>query len=256
MTGSGRPVIFIPDLGAPGEVWDTTIAHLAGRAEAHVLDIAGFAGNPATGSSLLPELPVEIATYIREKRLDRPRVVGHMFGATVAYAVAMNDPALLGGVLAIDARPSRTTGNAEELAEAQEGRRAWTDATPERFAQMTTRRIRSMMRDATRAQALAEKAAQSDQRVMAETFFAMMSRDTRSEISRIRAPVIVLLTTDNLPEGAVPEVEASYREQLGLIPRHALIVVNASRHYVMFDAPGVFFANLDRFLDLPAPAME
>ncbi len=60
-----------------------------------------------------------------------------MFGASVAYDLAMTEPEMLGGVLAIDAPPSRDTGNAEDLAEAQEGRRAWAGATPERFAPRT-----------------------------------------------------------------------------------------------------------------------
>jgi pimeloyl-ACP methyl ester carboxylesterase len=118
------------------------------------------------------------------------------------------------------------------------------------FARMANRRLGSMMNDESRAKVLAEKTARSDQHVVAEAMFAMMTSDTRPQIPRIKTPVLVLLTTGNLPEGAAAEVETLYREQLGPVPDHELIVVNASRHYVMFDAPDVFFANLDRFLKL------
>jgi pimeloyl-ACP methyl ester carboxylesterase len=77
-----------------------------------------------------------------------------------------------------------------------------------------------------------------------------MSRDTRKELPRIRARVVVLLTTDNLPKGAAAEVAALYREQLAALPNHELIVMNGSKHYVMFDAADEFFASLDRFLGL------
>ena len=80
MTGSGRPVIFIQDLGAPAEVWDTTVAHLASRAEAACPRHRRVHREPSRGELALPELPAEIATYIRENRLDRPCIVGHMFG--------------------------------------------------------------------------------------------------------------------------------------------------------------------------------
>ncbi len=53
--------------------------------------------------------------------------------------------------------------------------------------------------------------------------------------------MVVLLTTDNLPEGAVAEVAALYREQLAVLPDHELIVMNGARHYVMFDAPDAVF---------------
>lgn len=249
VSGHGRPIIFIGDLGAPASIWDTTVAHLAGHdVETHVLEVAGFAGNPPAGGSLLPGLPIEIAAYIRERKLKRPMIVGHMFGGTVAYALAILDSSLLGGVLVIDAPPSRNTGDPEHLAEAQEGWREWAEATPERFARQMTHRTSSEMRDQARAKQLAEKAARSDRKVMAETFLSMMTLDTRAEISRIHTPVVVLLTTDNFPRGAMPEVEAIFEAQLAPIPHHELVVVNGSRHYLMFDVPDVFFAQLDRFL--------
>jgi pimeloyl-ACP methyl ester carboxylesterase len=254
VAGAGRPVIFIPDLGAPADVWETTVRHLEGRVESHVLDIAGFAGHAPAAEPLLPALSEQLAAYVQERHLQRPIVVGHMFGATVAYALAMTHSDLLGGVLAIDAPPSRVTGSSEEEREAREGRRALADATPEQFKQMTARRLASLMKDQARATVLADRTSRSDQHVLAETLYATMTTDMRPGIPRIKAPVLVLLTTGNLPQGAVPEVEALYAKQLAPIPQHELLVVNASRHYVMFDAPEVFFANLDRFLGLRSPA--
>src|SRR5262245_42456801 len=44
VTGHGRPVIFIPGVGCPGDVWDDTVARLGDGVQAHVLTLAGFAG--------------------------------------------------------------------------------------------------------------------------------------------------------------------------------------------------------------------
>lgn len=253
VSGQGRPVIFVPDLGVSSEVWRSTLEHLAGRVQAHVLDIAGFAGSAPVAGPLLPRLRAELASYIRERRLDRPVVVGHVFGAAVAYWLAMTEPELLGGVIAIDAPPSRATGDVEAEAEARQGAKALAEAPPERFAQMLTRRLASSMKDQVQAERLARTLVRSDPAVISEAFLDMMTRDLRGAISRIRAPVLVVLTTGNLPAEAVPAVEGMIREQLAPVARHEVVLVPQSRHYVMFDAPQVFFEQLDRFLGLVLP---
>jgi len=254
VSGEGRPVIFIPDLGAPADVWQSTVDHLAGRVEAHVLDVAGFAGNAPVAGPLLPKLRDELATYVKAQKLNRPVVVGHMFGATVAYWLAMTEPDLLGGVIAIDTPPSRATGDAEEDAEARQGAKALAEATPEKFAQMLTRRLATSMNDQKLAEKNAQKVVVSDQAVIAEAFLDMMTRDLRETVRAIRVPVLVLLTTGNLPKGAAPEIERAYRDQLISVPSHEVVVVPQSHHYVMFDVPQAFFENVDRFLASTAKA--
>src|SRR5579872_1816781 len=46
VSGHGRPMILIPGLSCPGEVWDGTVDRYKDRFEMHVLSLAGFAGVP------------------------------------------------------------------------------------------------------------------------------------------------------------------------------------------------------------------
>ncbi len=245
VSGAGRPVVFIPDLGAPGDVWDTTVAHLGGKVEAHVVEVAGFAGNAAVDGALMPMLHDQLATYVREHARGAV-LVGHMFGAQVAYWVAMTEPDLVSGVVAIDAPPSRFDGAVDP--EAVEGRDGLRAMPPEVFARAMKGRVGSMMKDQARAQGVGEKAARSSQPVVAETFYDSMTRDLRTGIPNIHAPVLTFLTTGNLPPPMLPVVEASYRKQLGPVAHHEVVVVAGAKHYVMFDAPDVYFAKLDKFL--------
>jgi pimeloyl-ACP methyl ester carboxylesterase len=231
-------VLFLSDLAAPPEVWDTTRAHLA-----HLVHLGGGVESRVVGAASAADL----AKYIREEHLWRPVLVGHMFGGTVAWWLAMEHPDLVGGIVTVDAPPSRNTGD-RDLAELKDECRAIGEATPERFARMMKHRLASQMNDKARAEALAAKAASADPRVVADQMYRMMAADTRSSIRRIDAPALALLTTGNLPDGSTSEVEALYRDQLAPIPQHELVVVKGSHHYVMFDAPDVFFAALDRFL--------
>lgn len=237
--------MFLGDLEAPAEVWNTTLAHLHGRYRSYVIQVAGFAGSPPVAAPLIPKLHRQLARFVRE-RARGAVLVGHMFGAGLAYWLAMTEPDLVNGVVAIDAPPSRNAGHVDPEVEAV--RRKLATATPEQYARMVRRRITSMITNPELARKIANRAVLTSQTVDAEAFYDMMSRNLRPQIPKIRAPVLVLLTTGNLPPGMLPRVERLYRGQLAPVPRHELAVIPGSKHYVMFDAPKLFFAYLDRFL--------
>jgi N-formylmaleamate deformylase len=176
-----------------------------------------------------------------------------MFGATVAYWIAMTYPDLLGGVLAIDAPPSRSSGDPDELAEAREGKQTLLSATPAEFAKRKRRRAASEVLDGGRGVLLGDAAAQSSQRVAAEAFYEMMTLDLRSEIRKIKVPVLVLVSTKQVPKEHQVEYEAFFREQLAPIPDHELVPIQGAKHYLMFDAPDAFFQQLDGFLAKVSP---
>ena len=44
VTGHGQPMILIPGLSCPGEVWDGAVAHYKDHYQLHVISLAGFAG--------------------------------------------------------------------------------------------------------------------------------------------------------------------------------------------------------------------
>ena len=62
--GKGRPVIFIPGLGCPGDMWDATVEHLSG-VQSHVLTLAGFAGTKPVKPPLAATVRKELVHYIR-----------------------------------------------------------------------------------------------------------------------------------------------------------------------------------------------
>lgn len=247
VTGVGRPVVLIPDLGMPPEVWDTTVAHLvAQQCQVHVLEVAGFAGAPAVAGPLMPQLREALARYLTEKKLRGAVLVGMLFGATVAYWVAATEPGLVGGVVAVDTPVSRFDGKIEPEAEA--GRDVLLTASPERFTEMVRRRYAQLMNDQALAGRLADRARLSSPPVLADAFYDSVARDLRPGITQIRAPVLSLLTTENVPKESWAENEAAFRAELAPIPHHQVVVIEGAHHYLMFDAPEAYFAQLDRFL--------
>jgi N-formylmaleamate deformylase len=248
VSGHGRPVVFINDLYAPGEVWDTTLEHLEGRVESHVLEIAGFAGNPASPGRLMAQLRADLADYLRERDKRGAVLVGHMFGGSVAWWLAMTEPDLIGGVVSIDAPPSRGDGTPERAAEMAKIRDRLAEATPDEFARRVANRISQAVLDTERARWLSAVAARSSQSQSAEAFYDSLTLDLRVQIGNVRAPSLTFLTTGNLSEEDLPVAEKLYRDQLSRLERHRLLIVRGSRHYLMYDDPEAFFGALDEFL--------
>jgi pimeloyl-ACP methyl ester carboxylesterase len=105
VTGTGRPVLFIPGLGCDGSIWDGTLAHLGGKVQAHVVSLAGFAGSRPISTPLVPTARDEIIEYVRQNHLDHPIIVGHSLGAFLAYWIAETAPDLIGGAIPVDGAP-------------------------------------------------------------------------------------------------------------------------------------------------------
>jgi N-formylmaleamate deformylase len=50
VSGHGPPLVLIPGLASPGQVWRTTVEHYRSDHRLHVLTLAGFAGRaPSPG---------------------------------------------------------------------------------------------------------------------------------------------------------------------------------------------------------------
>ncbi|GAB3750221.1 alpha/beta fold hydrolase [Spirosoma pomorum] len=81
VTGKGQPVLLLPGYSCSGTVWNETVAHLQDRYECHVLTLPGYAGVAPIKQPVLQTVRDEIIRYIRDKRLDKPVLIGHSLGA-------------------------------------------------------------------------------------------------------------------------------------------------------------------------------
>ena len=123
VVGRGAPIILIPGLLSGADVWDGTVAHLGERYQLHIVQVAGFAGMPASsGDDFAGRLRDSLIAYARTLRgphAERPVIVGHSLGGFVAYAMAATAPDAFDGMVAVDGvpfsppckiRPPRPTG--------------------------------------------------------------------------------------------------------------------------------------------------
>jgi len=74
--------------------------------ECHVITIAGFGGLPAVKSEhLLQDVREQIVAYCRAHQLEKPTIIGHSLGGTLALEIGETAPELPGRIIAVDSLP-------------------------------------------------------------------------------------------------------------------------------------------------------
>lgn len=253
VTGTGRPVIFIPGLACDGSIWDGTLAHLGGKVQAHVISLAGFAGNPPIAKPLVPTAREEIIEYIRQNHLDHPILVGHSLGAFLTYWIAETAPDLIGGAVPIDgapffpaifdpsATPDTVRPDVEKMAA------GFAALPPDAFAKRMAQFLGQMMTRPEDKQRIGAVAGRSDPKTAGDAIAFVFTTDLRPDLARIKAPVVVIIAD---MKGQMPRdtLVSTWNGLTAAIPRHDLVVIDDSRHFVMLDQPEAFYAALDRSL--------
>ena len=236
VTGHGRPVIFIPGLGCPGEVWDGTVAHLGDDYEAHVLTLAGFAGTAAIDEPLSAAVRRDLTRYIRSRHLREPIVVGHSMGGFIAYWIASYHPELVGPVIVVDAGPALSG----DLDVAKALRARWKHASDDEFADGMRAAFSAMTSVPKKLEPVIAAVTRSDRRAIGDAIFEMVTTDLTDRVKDITAPVLVIAADGGYQQ--------RIRTQIETIPDHAMVVLPRTRHFVMYDDPEGFFKLVDKFL--------
>jgi len=85
IVGKGPDPVFIPGLASSRSTWKASAERLRGRYRLHLIQIAGFAGEPsranAAGDVLVPTAEA-IEAYMVEQKLTPATAIGHSFGGT------------------------------------------------------------------------------------------------------------------------------------------------------------------------------
>ncbi len=240
--GEGPDVILIPGLTSSRNVWNATIAAVPGY-RYHLVQVAGFAGAPAAGNArgpVIAPLADELARYIADRRLERPAIVGHSMGGTLAMMVGARSPDLAGRIMVVDMLPQPAHlfgGNADDLGPLA-GRLRDMIATP------GGRRLFANFMTAFSPPDSAN--ARSDPDVVGRAMHDLANLDLTPQLARIRAPLTVVYASPD------PQARAAIDRSFGAAYRSArnasLVRIDGSGHMVMLDQPARFQTVLREFL--------
>lgn len=254
--GSGPDVILIPGFASSRAVWRAEAERLKAGHRVHLVQLAGFAGQPWTHGEGPFVQPVadELVRYVREAGLQRPAVIGHSMGGLTALLLAQQHPDLPGRVMSVDSLPffsamygpQVTADMAQPFADQAAAGILSADAGAFR-AQQTQTAI-GLARDPATRTAMVEWSMMSDRQAMASAIREVMVTDLRPGLSAMTTPVWALYASD--ADGGAPAglADGLWTREYATLPGVRLIRVDGSRHFIMADQPERFAALVDQFL--------
>jgi pimeloyl-ACP methyl ester carboxylesterase len=258
VTGTGQPMILIPGLACSGEVWDSTVARFKDRHACHVLTLAGFAGQPPMKDegSYTDTIVKGIAAYIRDKKLEKPAIVGHSLGGFICFKLAAAEPDLVGSIIAVDGFPAAglvfmpDATDADRKGFAAMFLKQYADAGKDEFPKLM-RDFFGVMLSGEKLETAAKWAAASDQKSVVKALGEVFTGDARAGLEKVKSPVLLL--------GAYHENQKQYLQskdvfekrlaaQVEKVKGATVAVRDNCKHFIMYDAPDWMFEQMETVL--------
>ena len=256
VVGQGPDVILIPGLGSSREVWRATADRLKATHRVHLVQLAGFAGEPwrhGVGAFVEPAMEA-LDAYIRDQGLERPAVVGHSLGGLVGLRLAQAHPEAVGRLMSVDSLPFYSAMFGPQVT--AEAARPFADqavatilnSDDEAFRAAQTQTAAGLVRDPATREAVLDWSLASDRHALAAAMRDVMTIDARPGLKAMTTPVTALYAAD--ADGGAPAAmaEAVWTREYADLRGVALVRVDGSRHFIMADQPARFAALLDAFL--------
>ena len=255
VSGQGPDIILIPGLASSGAVWDDTVMHLKGHYRLHVLNLAGFAGEPAganTDGEILAPSVEAIDAYIRANHLQKPVVVGHSLGGLMALMLAKAHPEDTSKLVIVDAlpyvgvifSPAATVEMVRPQAAAM--RDGMIAARADTFRAQQAAGTARLVTDPDNQGNLLDWSMTSARRVLAESFYEDMTIDLRPDLAGIATPTTLIYPA--APGEDAAATEATYKSNYASKPNMTFHRIDNSRHFIMLDQPAVFQSALESAL--------
>jgi len=255
--GSGPDVVLIPGLNSSPRVWAEMIKAVPGY-RYHLVQVSGFAGQPKGGNTegaVAAPVAEEIDRYIKEAGLKQPAVIGHSMGGTMGMMLAARHPGDLSRLMVVDmvpfmgmffGGPGATAASIVPVADRVEaGMRA---ASPEDRSKRAVETINGMVNTESMRAGAIEDSMRSDVDVGTRAYRELIVTDLGPELSKIAVPVTVLYVQSKAVPVSREHFDAVYKSVYTPIQNVRLKRIDDSAHFIMWDQPGRFQAEVKEFL--------
>lgn len=255
----GKPdVLLIPGLSSSRAVWDSEAKLLAPDYRLHLVQVDGFAGQPAgpNGSgSMLPAIADELHRYISAAHMH-PVVMGHSLGGLLALMLASGHPEDVRKLVVVDAlpfyalvfNPDATVDSIKPQVDAMRTQMA--GLPDDQYRAMQPMMAAALVKNPEGQQLVAASSAQSDRTVVLNAMLEDMGTDLRPSLSAIKTQTLMLYPFEaGARQGTDPaKTDALYATAFKTMPNVTLKRIDDSRHFIMYDQPTQFDAVVRAFL--------
>lgn len=253
--GHGKPMLLIPGLASSGDVWKSTVARYGDQYECHVVTLAGFAAVPPVKDYSLSAVEHDLSSYIAEKKLGKPVIVGHSLGGFLALSLAAHHPEQVGSLIIVDslpamgaaANPAATPADLEKMADQMKaGMLAENEEQRTKSGRMA---VETMVTKPADVELVDSWGKTSDWHTEVIAMSEMMATDLRPELKLITAPTLVMGTWVAYAQyGGEAGITQTFKGQYERLSGVKIKMAPKARHFIMYDDPAWMFAQMDDFL--------
>ena len=259
--GKGPDVILIPGLSSSRDVYAAEAKLLTANYSLHLVQIAGFAGDPAgpnaSGPILVPVVE-QLHQYIATNHLQPVPVIGHSMGGLLALMLAQAHPEDVSRLLVVDTlpyyglyfNPDATVDMVRPQAQVMHDQLIQMPA--DQFAASQPLFTSRLIKDPEGARQVSASSIASDRTVFANAMLEDLETDIRPELPGIKTPATLLYPYETA-QGPVDAVTALYTKAYAAMPNIHLIRIDDSRHFIMYDQPAAFDKAVQAFLKPRVP---
>ena len=263
VVGKGPDIVLIPGLSSSRAVYRATAEALRGRYRLHLVQIAGFAGEPsrANGSGeVLDATYAGLADYLKDLKTEKLVVIGHSLGGALALKLALKAPERIKKGLIIDALPFISTlfygpfATVEAVKPQADQMRAALDLLPEgQIGALTPNAeatIKAMVTSPENVQMVLDWGRNSDARAATNAMADLMMMDLRPELPGLSVPVTVLYADNFTPAERLAQLDSLWGAGYAKAPKDKIRFqrIDQSKHFIMLDQPKVFQDQVEAFL--------
>jgi pimeloyl-ACP methyl ester carboxylesterase len=255
--GKGKPMILIHGLYCSGAVWKETVERYASQYECHIITLAGFGGNqPQVGDNFLETVKNDIIQYTKDKKLNKPVIMGHSMGAFLSLWAASSAPGVFSKVIAIDGVPFmpalQMPGATSESSKGMAAniRNMMQNQTPEQVRQNQSLYLPTMITSEERVKQVTEIAVTCDSKTQAQVMYEMYTVDLRETVAAIDCPVMLMGAWVAYKMYGVTGDSArkAYADQVKKIKDCQIEMTDTGKHFIFYDEPAWFYERTDNFL--------
>lgn len=248
VSGKGNSsIIFIPGFACSGQVWDETKSNYEKDYMCYTLTMAGFAGVPAQANASFANWEKSIASFIIDKKLNKPILVGHSMGGGLAMAIAADYPDLISKIVVVDALPCLAA-----LMDTTFKSNPGNDCTPvisqfaamsdAKFLQMQRMTMPSLMADTLHLAQVVNWSVLSDRKTFAGMYCDFSNTDLRTKIASIKCPCLILL------ESSFSNYKPAIENQFKNLKTAEFKYASKGLHFIMYDDKPWFDQQLASFI--------
>jgi pimeloyl-ACP methyl ester carboxylesterase len=256
---TGPAVLLIPGLASSQSVYDAEAKLLAPNYRLYRVQVAGFAGAPAAGNAnsteanpMLPGIVAELHQYISANKLH-PAIIGHSLGGLLGLMLADSHPEDIQKLLIVDTlpfyslvfNPAATVETMRPQADAI--RQGMMNAPEDEFAAQSAQSVGYLVLSPEGRKLVQASSIASDRAVFTTAMYEDMLTDLRPRIASVKTPATLLYPCDATVADCT-KIDAVYTTAYSAMPNLKLHRIDASRHFIMYDQPAAFDAQVEAFL--------